>query len=80
MLVSVCTLIGKADVGLVLQITGEVNNVHDDKYSLIGMTDEDGEYIWEMCGEYWCETCIDEDKAHADAVTNYKQWLAEGDG
>ena len=41
MLVSVCTLIRKADVGLALKITGEVNNMHDDKYSLIGMSDED---------------------------------------
>ena len=22
---------------------------------------EDGEYIWEMCGEYWCADCVDKD-------------------
>jgi hypothetical protein len=24
-------------------------------------TPEDGEYLWEMCGEYWCEECCDKD-------------------
>ncbi len=20
---------------------------------------EDGQYLWEMCGEYWCEDCCE---------------------
>ena len=24
-----------------------------------GKTPEDGEYLWEMCGEYVCANCID---------------------
>jgi hypothetical protein len=27
-----------------------------------GRTPEDGEYIWEMAGEYICENCIDKDE------------------
>jgi hypothetical protein len=26
-----------------------------------GRTPEDGEYMWEMCGEYICTDCIDKE-------------------
>ena len=26
-----------------------------------GETPEDGEHLWEMCGEYICSNCIDKD-------------------
>ena len=26
-----------------------------------GKTPDDGEYLWEMCGEHWCEDCCDND-------------------
>ncbi len=25
-------------------------------------TPEDGEPLWEMCGEYWCEDCCDKEE------------------
>ena len=28
---------------------------------LCGTTPDDGEYLWEMCGEYWCESCCDKE-------------------
>ena len=28
--------------------------------SICNNTPEDGEYLWEMCGEYWCEPCTDD--------------------
>jgi len=38
---------------------------------LCGRTPENGEYLWEMNGEHWCEKCIDkmdseEDKSEPD--------------
>lgn len=27
-----------------------------------GRTPEDGEYLWEMCGEYLCGICVDKDE------------------
>lgn len=29
-----------------------------------GRTPDDGEYLWEMCGEYICEKCIDKEDEH----------------
>lgn len=29
--------------------------------AICGRTPEDGEYLWEMAGEYWCEDCVDKD-------------------
>ena len=26
-------------------------------------TPEDGEYLWEMCGDYICEKCIDKEES-----------------
>jgi len=28
---------------------------------ICGKTPDDGEYMWEMCGEYWCEDCCEND-------------------
>ena len=27
--------------------------------AICGRTPDDGEYLWEMCGEYWCADCVD---------------------
>jgi len=29
---------------------------------LCGKTPEDGEYVWEMMGEHWCEECCDKEE------------------
>lgn len=31
--------------------------------SQCGLTPDDGEYLWEMSGEYWCRECCESDDA-----------------
>ena len=31
-----------------------------------GRTPDDGEYMWEMCGEYICVSCINKDECECD--------------
>lgn len=30
------------------------------KCAICGRIPDDGEYLWEMCGEYWCGECVDD--------------------
>ena len=40
-----------------------------------GAIPEDGEYLWEMAGEYICEKCIDSEEyeKHLDEKTEVKE-------
>ena len=30
--------------------------------SLCGKIPDDGEHLWEMCGEYWCKDCAEKEE------------------
>jgi hypothetical protein len=36
-----------------------------------GRIPDDGEPMWEMCGQYICETCIDKDEDEEDRKCHY---------
>lgn len=36
-----------------------IQRIHE--CSTCGRTPDDGEYLWEMCGEYVCEKCVDKE-------------------
>jgi hypothetical protein len=34
--------------------------------AVCGETPDDGKYLWEMCGEYWCEKCCESESEKAN--------------
>jgi hypothetical protein len=34
--------------------------------AVCGETPDDGKYLWEMCGEYWCEKCCESEAEKAN--------------